>query len=91
LKGEYGLAIGNVVGSNIFNLLAVVGVAAVIEPAALPPSVLSLHVFVMTAFTLVMFAMTYEYGKAGRISRLEGAALLAAYIAYDTYVVMQYI
>ena len=89
LKGEYGLAIGNVVGSNIFNLLAVVGVAAVIEPAALPPSVLSLHVFVMTAFTLVMFAMTYEYGKAGRISRLEGAALLAAYIAYDTYVVMQ--
>lgn len=89
IKGEYGLAIGNVVGSNIFNLLAVIGVAAVIEPAALPPSVLSLHVFVMTAFTLVMFAMTYEYGRAGRISRLEGAALLAAFIAYDTYVVMQ--
>jgi hypothetical protein len=43
----------------------------------------------MTAFTLVMFAMTYEYGKGGRISRLEGAALLAAFIAYDAYVVMQ--
>ncbi len=91
IKGEYGLAIGNVVGSNIFNLLAVIGVAAVIQPAALPPTVLSLHVFVMTAFTLVMFAMTYEYGRAGRISRLEGAALLAAFIAYDTYVVMQHI
>ncbi|HEX7720022.1 MAG TPA: calcium/sodium antiporter, partial [Woeseiaceae bacterium] len=39
IKGEYGLAIGNVVGSNIFNLLAVIGVAAVIEPAALPPTV----------------------------------------------------
>ncbi len=91
IKGEYGLAIGNVVGSNIFNLLAVIGVAAVIEPAALPPTVLSLHVFVMTAFTLVMFAMTYEYGRAGRISRLEGAALLAAFVAYDSYVVMQHI
>ncbi len=91
IKGEYGLAIGNVVGSNIFNLLAVIGVAAVIEPATLPPTVLSLHVFVMTAFTLVLFAMTYEYGRACRISRLEGAALLAAFIAYDTYVVMQHI
>jgi cation:H+ antiporter len=42
LKGEYGLAIGNIVGSNIFNLLAVIGIAAAIEPASLPPSVLSL-------------------------------------------------
>ena len=61
LKGEYGLAIGNIVGSNIFNLLAVVGIAATIEPASLPPSVLSLHIFVMVAFTLVLFAMTYDY------------------------------
>ena len=38
LKGEYGLAIGNIVGSNIFNLLAVIGVAAAIQPAALAPS-----------------------------------------------------
>ena len=41
LKGEYGLAIGNIVGSNIFNLLAVIGVAATIAPSALAPSVLS--------------------------------------------------
>lgn len=89
LKGEYGLAIGNIVGSNIFNLLAVVGVAAIIEPAALPPTVLSLHIFVMVAFTLVLFAMTYEYDKRSELSRLEGFALLAAFIAYDSYVVVQ--
>lgn len=89
IKGEYGLALGNIVGSNIFNMLAVVGVAATVEPSALAPSVLSLHVFVMSAFTLVMFAMTYEYGRAGRLGRLEGAALLIAFIAYDVYVVMQ--
>ncbi len=89
LKGEYGLAIGNIVGSNIFNLLAVIGVAATIEPMALHPSVLSLHIFVMVAFTLVLFAMTYDYDGKARLSRLEGAALLAAYIAYASYVVMQ--
>lgn len=88
-KGEYGLAIGNIVGSNLFNVLAVIGVAAVIHPTALPESVLSLHMFVMVGFTIVMFAMTYEYGRFGRISRLEGAALLLAFVAYDTYVVVQ--
>ena len=89
LRGEFGLAIGNIVGSNIFNLLAVVGVASVIEPATLPPSVLTLHIFVMVAFTLVLFAMTYDYDGKGKISRFEGMSLLAAYIAYIAYVVAQ--
>jgi cation:H+ antiporter len=89
LKGEYGLAIGNIVGSNIFNLLAVIGVAATIKPAALPPTVLSLHIFVMVAFTLVLFAMTYDYDGKGKLSRLEGLALLLAYIAYSSYVVTE--
>ncbi len=88
-RGEYGLAIGNIVGSNIFNLLAVIGVAATIQPAALPPSVLSLHIFVMVAFTLVLFAMTYEYEGRGQITRFEGLALIAAYLAYQGYVVAQ--
>lgn len=89
LKGEYGLAIGNIVGSNIFNLLAVIGVAASIHPAALAPTVLSLHIFVMVAFTLVLFAMTYDYDGNAKLSRLEGAALLVAYVAYTSYVVAQ--
>jgi cation:H+ antiporter len=88
-RGEYGLAIGNIVGSNIFNLLAVIGVAATIQPAALPPSVLSLHIFVMVAFTLVLFAMTYEYEGRGQITRFEGLALITAYLAYQAYVVVQ--
>ena len=88
-RGEYGLAIGNIVGSNIFNLLAVLGVAATIQPAVLPPSVLSLHIFVMVAFTLVLFAMTYDYEGKGQVSRFEGLALLTAYIAYVSYVVVQ--
>ena len=88
-KGEDDLAIGNIVGSNIFNLLAVVGIASVIEPAALPPSVLSLHIFVLVAFTLVLFAMTYDYDGKGNINRFEGLALVVAYVAYIGYVVAQ--
>ncbi len=89
LRGEYGLAIGNIVGSNIFNLLAVIGVAATIQPATFAPSVLSLHVFVMVAFTLVLFAMTYDYDGKAQLSRLEGIALLIAYVSYEAYVVTQ--
>lgn len=89
MKNEYGLAIGNIVGSNIFNLLAVIGVAAAIAPAAVAPSVLSLHMFVMVAFTLVLFAMTYDYDGKSRLSRVEGFALFSAYIAYGSYVIVQ--
>ena len=89
LKREYGLAIGNIVGSNIFNLLAVIGVAGTIMPVTIAPTVLSLHIFVMVAFTLVLFAMTYDYDGKGRLTRLEGLALFAAYTAYSTYVVME--
>ncbi len=88
-RGEYGLAIGNIVGSNIFNMLAVIGVAASIQPAALPQSVLSLHIFVMVAFTLVLFAMTYEYEGRGQITRAEGFGLIVAYAAYQAYVIVQ--
>jgi hypothetical protein len=43
----------------------------------------------MVAFTLVLFAMTYDYDGKSELSRLEGFALLAAFVAYDTYVVLQ--
>jgi cation:H+ antiporter len=89
LKGEYGLAIGNIVGSNIFNLLAVIGIAATIAPIELEPVVLSLHIFVMVAFTLALFAMTYDYDGKSELSRIEGIALLLAFLAYDAYVATQ--
>jgi cation:H+ antiporter len=89
LKGEYGLAIGNIVGSNIFNLLAVIGIAATIAPIDFEPIVLSLHIFVMVAFTLALFAMTYDYDGKSELSRIEGIALLVAFLAYDGYVASQ--
>ncbi|HNP36998.1 MAG TPA: calcium/sodium antiporter [Woeseiaceae bacterium] len=91
IKNEYGLAIGNIVGSNIFNMLAVIGVAAAIRPVGIDQSVLSLHIFVMVAFTLVLYAMTYDTDGKSSLSRLEGFALVAAYVAYNSYVVLQII
>ena len=85
LKGEYGLALGNIVGSNIFNSLAVIGIAGAIQPAVLPPTVLSLHLFVMVAFTLVLYAATFDLDGKQQISRLEGFSLLAAFVAYEVY------
>ena len=89
IKGEYGLAIGNLVGSNIFNMLAVIGVAALIAPSALPQTVLSLHIFVMVAFTLVLFAMTHGSDGKAHLSRIEGIALATAYVGFCSYVVVQ--
>lgn len=89
IRGEYGLAIGNIIGSNIFNLLAVIGIAIIIEPTAIAESVLTLHIFVMVGFTLVLFAMTYYYDGSAKIDRRSGLALVAAYIAYTAYVVTQ--
>lgn len=89
MKNEHGMAIGNIIGSNIFNLLAVIGIAAAIQPSALASTVLSLHVFVMVAFTLVLFAMTYDYDGKNELSRVEGFALFAAFVAYMSYVFVQ--
>ncbi|MEM9172131.1 MAG: calcium/sodium antiporter, partial [Pseudomonadota bacterium] len=88
-KGEQGLAIGNIIGSNMFNLLAVIGAAIIIKPATVSVVVLSLHMFVMIAMTLVLFAMAYNYSGAGRINRIEGGALLLSFIAYQTYILSQ--
>jgi cation:H+ antiporter len=83
-KGEAGLAIGNIVGSNIYNLLAVIGAAGVINPAALDPDVLRLHFPVMVGFTLGLYALAYNYGRTehARITRTHGVVLISAFLAY---------
>ncbi|MBD3823346.1 MAG: calcium/sodium antiporter [Epsilonproteobacteria bacterium] len=86
-KGEHDIAIGNVVGSNTFNILAVIGIATVIHPMqGIPTEVMARDWIVMLALTLALFAMAYGFrGKEGRISRLEGTILLLCYVAYSTY------
>ncbi len=90
-KHEHDLAIGNVIGSNMYNLLAVLGVAGAIHPTTFEPQVLSRDFPVMIGLTVVLFAMAYNVNGKGEINRLEGAALLAAFIAYQSVVVLSLI
>ena len=81
-KGEAELALGNIVGSNTFNLLAVIGIAATIHPVVVEAEILYLHFPVMLAFTVALFFMAYNRQGESRIRRREGFFLLLAFIAY---------
>ncbi|MGS2745084.1 calcium/sodium antiporter [Halomonas sp. LS-001] len=87
-KGEHDLALGNILGSNLFNTLAVVGIAGLISPMAVAPEVLSRDLVVMTALTLSLFVLGYGFRGPGRINRIEGGALLACFIGYTAYLIM---
>lgn len=86
-KGEHDIALGNILGSNLFNTLAVVGIAGMIRPMAVAPEVLSRDVLVMAALTLALFAIGYGFRGPGRINRFEGTALVLCYIGYTVYLV----
>lgn len=88
-KNVHDLVIGNVLGSNLFNTLAVVGIAGTISPLTVGPELLSRDVAVMTAMTFVLFIFGYGFRGAGtgRINRVEGFLLLATYIGYTAVLV----
>ena len=88
-KGEHGLAFGNIIGSNSFNMLAVIGIAAVIHPAALDTATLKLHFPAMLAFTVALFFMAYNYKGIISVSRGAGAILLIGFIAYHITVAIE--
>lgn len=87
LRGERDIAVGNVVGSNLFNILGVLGLSSLISPAPIDvaPSVLWFDLPLMTA---VAFACLPVFFTGGIISRWEGAVLFAYYIAYTMYLVL---
>ena len=86
-KNEHDIALGNIIGSNLFNTLAVVGMAGSISPMAVGFEVLHRDILVMGVLTLSLFVLGYAFRRPGRINRAEGALLLAAYIGYTAYLV----
>jgi cation:H+ antiporter len=86
-KGEHDIALGNVLGSNLFNTLAVVGIAGAIQPMTVGSEVFNRDMLVMGALTLSLFVIGYGFRGPGRINRIEGAVLLSAYLAYTAYLV----
>lgn len=89
-KGEHDIALGNVLGSNLFNTLAVVGIAGAIRPMPVAPEVFNRDILVMGVLTVSLFVIGYGFRGPGRgrINRFEGAALLACYIGYTAFLVM---
>ena len=83
LKGEDDLAVGNVIGSNVYNLLAVFSLPALIAPGPIDATVISRDFPVLLAFTAVLFILGVGLSKSGNINRWEGAGLLAAYLFYQ--------
>lgn len=86
-RGEHDIALGNILGSNLFNTLAVVGIAGTIRPLGVGPEVFSRDIMVMGALTVSLFVIGYGFRGPGRINRFEGAALLACYLGYTAYLV----
>lgn len=83
-KGEHDIAVGNVIGSNLFNTLAVVGLAAAIHPMPISPEILYRDLPVMGALTLLLPLLCFNK----RIGRGKGALLLASYIGYTAYLLL---
>lgn len=91
-KGEHDIALGNILGSNLFNTLAVVGLAVTIHPTSVEPQTLHRDMVVMGALTISLFVIGYGFrGRKGRINRFEGAALLAVYVIYTLSLILQVI
>lgn len=84
-KGEHDIAFGNVVGSNLFNTLAVVGIAGAIQPMQVDPAALHRDALCMGLLTLSLFVFGSGLRGPGRITRVEGAVLLSAYVGYNAY------
>ena len=90
-KGEHDIALGNVMGSNLFNTLAVVGIAGAIHPMTVGPEVFSRDLLVMAGLTASLFVFGYGFRGPGRINRYEGAVLLAGYVGYTGYLVRNFL
>ena len=83
LKSEHDIAIGNVVGSNLFNTLGVLAIPGLISPAPLAYGVLERDMPIVVGLTIALFIMAYGFRGQGRINRLEGSLLFGAFIAYQ--------
>ncbi len=85
LRGQDDMAVGNVIGSSIFNLLAILGVAALLRPLPVPDEIMSRDIWWLMGITALMFPMMMS-GK--KVNRWEGLALTTAVTAYVTSLIL---
>ncbi|EGR0925504.1 calcium/sodium antiporter [Vibrio parahaemolyticus] len=83
LKGEDDMAVGNIIGSNVFNILAVMGLPGIINPSTLSEYAMGRDFWIMLGVSLLLVAMCL--GKSRSINRLEGAILFTCFLGYQVY------
>lgn len=86
LKGEHEMAVGNILGSNLYNLLAVLSIPGLVSPGPVAQEVLQRDMPVMLGLTLALFLMGTGRGGKGSISRMAGVILLLTFVAYQFWV-----
>ena len=86
LRQEDDLAIGNVIGSNMFNILGVLGIAAIVEPIEIDALIVKQDFPVMFLFTVLLFFMAYGMRGPGRINRRSGILLMTLFLAYQVLI-----
>ena len=83
LKGEDDLAMGNIIGSNIFNILAVLGMPGLIAPGLIDADAATRDMYVMLGLTVLLLIFSFNFKGTRRINRLEGAILIAVFLGYQ--------
>ena len=84
-RKETDISIGNLIGSNVFNILAILGITAMVKPIKISPSINQMDIYFMLGIALLVFPLMY-YGK--KINRLKGVVLLLFYISYIYFAIM---
>lgn len=87
LKGEQEMAVGNIVGSNIFNIFLILGLTATVTPIGLG-GLTSFDFISMIVAAVMLYFFGVFFGNK-KITRIEGAILVACYVAYTVYLIMQ--
>jgi len=88
MKKEHDMALGNVLGSNMFNLLAVLGIPGIISPFTIDSEVIYRDFPIMLLVTVMLWVFSYGFGKPGRINRIEGGVFL---ILFGAYLILLYL
>ncbi|OED70284.1 calcium/sodium antiporter [Vibrio splendidus ZS-139] len=86
MKGEDDMAVGNIIGSNVFNILAVMGIPGILNPSILSEFAMGRDFWVMLGVSLLLVVMAL--GKSRSVNRIEGSVLIVTFVAYQSYLLM---
>ncbi|MFY2510230.1 calcium/sodium antiporter [Vibrio pectenicida] len=86
MKGEDDMAVGNIIGSNVFNILAVMGIPGILNPSIISQYAMGRDFWIMLGVSLLLVAMAL--GKSRSVNRIEGAVLFFCFISYQGYLIL---